>query len=130
MYLKPSLEPRLSVPDFVSQLWRKIAPKLRDKIRNGKPGFKAISNQSMSAFVQSYSQSQARLMFVATLGMDNFDCTKMNAHFKKFTACLREGLIHEWKQALLAPPLPLMSLNNSRFCSPHNSSAAFLSTAM
>ena len=44
-------------------------------------------------------------MFVTTLGMDNFDCTKMNAHFKKFTACLREGLIHEWKQALLAPPL-------------------------
>ena len=60
-------------------------------------------------------------MFVTTLGMDNFDCTKMNAHFKKFTACLREGLIHEWKQALLAPPLPLMSLNNSRLCStsPH-----------
>ena len=41
----------------------------------------------------------ARLMFVATLGMDNFDCTKMSAHFKKFTACLWEGLIHEWKQA-------------------------------
>ena len=38
-----SLEPRLSVPDFVSQLWRKIdfSPKLRDKIRNGKPGFEA-----------------------------------------------------------------------------------------
>ena len=45
-------------------------------------------------------------MFVTTLGMDNFDCTKMIAHFKKFTACLREGLIHEWKQALLAPPPP------------------------
>ena len=53
-----SLEPRLSVPDFVSQLWRKIfskaarqnflqscetkfSPKLRDKIRNEKPGFEA-----------------------------------------------------------------------------------------
>ena len=64
----------------------------------------------MPAFVQSYSQSQARLMFATTLGMDNFDCTKMNAHFPKFTACLREGLIHEWKQALLAPPLPLILL--------------------
>ena len=45
---------RLSVPDFVSQLWRKIgffskaarqnpdfAPKLRDKIRNGEPGNEA-----------------------------------------------------------------------------------------
>ena len=58
-------------------------------------------------------------MFVTTLGMDNFDCTKMNAHFKKFTACLREGLIHEWKQALLAPPLPFMLLSNSRLCSTH-----------
>ena len=65
-----------------------------------------ISNQSMPAFVQSYSQSRARLMFVTTLGMGNFDCTKMNAHFK-FTACLQKGLIQEWKQALLAPPLPL-----------------------
>ena len=52
------------------------------------------------------SESQARLMFVTTFGMDNFDCTKMNAHFQKFTACLREELIHKWKQALLAhlPP--------------------------
>ena len=81
----------------------------------------------MPAFVQSYSQSQARLTFVATLGMDNFDCTKMNAHFQKFTACLREGLIHEWKQALLAPPLPLMSLNNSRFCSTHTTTTLQLS---
>ena len=37
-------------------------------------------------------------MFVTTLGMDNFDCTKVNAHLKKFTACLREWLIHKWKQ--------------------------------
>ena len=28
-------------------------------------------------------------MFVTTLEMDNFDCTKMNACFQKFTACLR-----------------------------------------
>ena len=58
----------------------------------------------MPAFVQTYSQTRARLMFVTTLEMDNFDCTKMNARFQKFTACLWEGLIHEWKQALLAPP--------------------------
>ena len=74
----------------------------------------------MQAFVQTYSQTRARLMFVTTLEMDNFDCTKMNARFQKFTACLQEGLIHEWKQALLAPPLPLMSLNNSRLCSTHS----------
>ena len=87
-----------------------------------------IPSPSLMSF-QSYSQSQARLMFVTTLGMDNFDCTKMNAHFKKFIRCLREGLIHEWKQPLLAPPLPLMSLNNSRLCSTHNhSSISFLST--
>ena len=56
-------------------------------------------------------------MFVTTLGMDNFDCTKMNAHFQKFTACLSEGLIHEWKHAFPAPPFPLMSVNNSWLCS-------------
>ena len=32
-----SLEPRLSVPDFVLRLWRKIG----EKIQNGEPGFKA-----------------------------------------------------------------------------------------
>ena len=35
MYMQCSLEPRLSVPDFVSQL---------DKIRNGKPGFETTGN--------------------------------------------------------------------------------------
>ena len=49
-YGNDSLEPKLSVPDLVPQLWRKIdfspklrdfSPKLRDKIRNGKPGFEA-----------------------------------------------------------------------------------------
>ena len=58
-----------------------------------------------------------KLMFVTTLEMDNFDCTKMNAHFKKFTASMRERLIYEWKHTFLAPPLPLMSVNNSRLCS-------------
>ena len=33
--------------------------------------------------------------FSTALKMDNFDCAKINAHFKKFTACLREGLIHD-----------------------------------
>ena len=38
-----SLEPRLSIPDFVLQLWRKIdfSPKLRNKIWNGEPWFEA-----------------------------------------------------------------------------------------
>ena len=83
----------------------------------------------MLAFVHTYSQTRARLMFVTTLEMDNFDCTKMNAPFQKFTACLREGLIHKWKQALLAPPLPLMSLNNSRLCSTHKHSSTSSSTS-
>ena len=29
------------------------------------------------------------------LKMDNLDCTKIDAHFKKFKACIWEGLIHE-----------------------------------
>lgn len=89
-----------------------------------------VSDQSRPAFVQSHSQSQAMLAFVTALGMDKFDCTKINAHFKKFTACLWEGLIHEWKHALLAPPLPLMPVNNSRFCSTHNHSSPLLYTAV
>ena len=41
-------EPRLSIPNFASQLWGKIdfSPKLQDKIRNEKPGFEATSSSS------------------------------------------------------------------------------------
>ena len=53
-------------------------------------------------FMPTIVQSQARLMLITTLKMDNFDCTGMNAHF---TACLWEGLIHKWNHTLLAPPL-------------------------
>ena len=48
-----------------------------DHLKYDSPNHQCISNQSVPAFVQSFSQSQARLMFVSTLGMDNFDCTKM-----------------------------------------------------
>ena len=47
-------------------------------------------------------------MFVTTLGIDNFHCTKMNAHFKYSQLIYGRGSIHEWKQVLLAPPLPLI----------------------
>ena len=52
--------------------------------------------------------------------MDKLDRTKINAHFKKFTACLWKGLIHEWYHTLLAPPLPLILVNNSQLCSTHS----------
>ena len=39
-----SLEPRLSIPDFVSQL----SPMLQDQFRNGKPGFEAICSLHLS----------------------------------------------------------------------------------
>ena len=49
-----SLKPSLSVPNFVSQLWRKM---LRDKIRNGKPGFEAsIYVHPLSSLLSSFSQ--------------------------------------------------------------------------
>ena len=35
----PSLAPRVSIPDFVSQLWRNF------EIQNGKPGFEASPTQ-------------------------------------------------------------------------------------
>ena len=51
-----SLKPKLSVPDFVSKLWRKIRffPKLRDKIQNGKPGFEATKMQHFQLPVQAW----------------------------------------------------------------------------
>ena len=45
-------------------------------------------------------------MFVTNLGMNNFDCTKMNTHFEKFTAGLWEGLIYEWKEVNTRPNSP------------------------
>ena len=42
-------------------------------------------------------------MFVTALEIDNLDYTKINAQFKKFTACLQEGLIYKWKHTVLAP---------------------------
>ena len=82
------------------------------------------TNVSQVNLSRLLSQSQPRFMFVTTLEIDNFDCTKMNAHF---TACLWEGLIHEWKHnTLLVPPLPLMSVKNSRLCSTHNHCSALL----
>ena len=53
----------------------------------------------MLAFAQSYSQSQARLMFATTLEVDNFDCTKINVlcelqvfMIKRFVVVLPEYL--------------------------------------
>ena len=46
--------------------------------------------------------------------------TKINAHFKTFIAFLWEGLILEWKHTLLAPPLPLMSVNHSQIYATHS----------
>ena len=67
-------------------------------------------------------------MFVNCSWNGQFDSTKINAH-KKFTACLREGLIHEWKPTLLAPPQPpLLSVNNSQLCSTHSHRWYLLST--
>ena len=43
-------------------------------------------------------------MFVTTLGMDNFDCTKMNAHFEKFTAYFSTGGAHSRVEASSTSP--------------------------
>ena len=55
------------------------------------------------------------------LGLHQNDCT-----FKKCTACLREGLIHEWKQALLAPPSPLMLVKKTHSSGPHTATVDIL----
>ena len=69
------------------------------------PNHQHVSDQSRPAFVQSHSQSQTMLTFVTALEMDNFDCTKINAHFKN--SQLVCGMGYKWKHTLLAPPFPL-----------------------
>ena len=71
-------------------------------------------NQCMLPIVQSHCQSHAWLMFAITLEMNNFDCQKINEHFRKFTACLLEELIH--KVYIASPTFPPY-VNNSQFCS-------------
>ena len=76
----------------------------------------------MPAFVQSYSQSQAKLMFATTqswngqLWLYQNECTFSRIH------SLSMGGAHSRVEASIASPtfLSLMSLNNSRLCSTHN----------
>ena len=43
-------------------------------------------------------------MFVTSLGMDNFDCTKMNAHFKKNSQLVYGGGAHSRVEASITSP--------------------------
>ena len=81
-----SLQPRVSVPLNSQPVAYTVGSILTINVSQ--------INLCQPAFGESHSQSQARLMFVTTLGMDNFDCIKMNAHFKKFRACLLD--IYPW----------------------------------
>ena len=71
----------------------------------------------MPAFVQSHPDSQARLMFVITLGIS--DCPKINTDSKKFTAFL--GGAHSREEESTASPtsLPYVGKIKSRLCSTH-----------
>ena len=60
------------------------------------------------------------------LGLYQNQCTFQ----KNPTVCLWKGLIHERKLTLLAPPLPLMSVNNSQLCSTHSHHWNILSAAL
>ena len=61
----------------------------------------------MPAFGQSYYQSQAWLMFVTTLGMDNFDYTKMIAHLKKIHSLSTGGAHSRAEASITSPTFPL-----------------------
>ena len=45
-------------------------------------------------------------MFVTTLGMDNFDCTKMNAHFKKIHSLFTGGAHSRVQASITSPTFP------------------------
>ena len=56
-------------------------------------------------------------MFVTTLGMDNFDSTKMITFSQLVYG--RGSFTSAWKQALLAPPSPLMLVKKTHSSVPH-----------
>ena len=64
----------------------------------------------------------------ARLSVSTFMTTRKSCVRRKISAP-NSIWLNEWKQGLLAPLLPLMSINNSRLCSTYNHSSAFLSTA-
>ena len=57
---------RLSVLDFVLQLWR-FSPKLQDKIRNGEPGFEANAESSFCCDNTGYQCVYHRSMITKSL---------------------------------------------------------------
>ena len=52
------------------------------------------------------TQTYQAVAVKTALKVDNLDCTKINVHFKIFTACLLEGLIYECQHTLLGPTSP------------------------
>ena len=68
--------------------------------------------EARPAIVQSYSQIQARVRFVTSLKMDNFNCLKMMQISKNSQLVYDIGGAHSLVEAytLLVPPLPLMSV--------------------
>ena len=60
------------------------------------------------------------LTFVTALEMDNFDCTKINAHFKN--SQLVWGMGYKWKHKIASPTFPpfFMPVNNSWLCSTYD----------
>ena len=67
-----NLEPRLSIPDFVSQLWN-FSPKLRDKIWNRKPGFKARVALYCSVLLQPFLVGKAVVPLQRWLAAPSFN---------------------------------------------------------
>ena len=57
-------------------------------------------------------------MFVTTLGTDNLDCTKMNAHFKKIH-CLSRGGVHSPVEVSITSPTSALILLKTHGSVPH-----------
>ena len=67
-------------------------------------------------------------MFVTTLGMENFDCTKMNAHFKKIHS-LSTGGTHSQVEASITSPTSAPDLAKQLTALFHTHCSAFFFTA-
>ena len=70
LYSYPSLKPRLSVPDFVSQDWRKKSPKLQDEILSRKSRFEATHTSPSPPLPIQYPLILTELCTVVTLALN------------------------------------------------------------
>ena len=92
------------------------------------PPAKSVACEARPAIVQSYSQIQARVRFVTSLKMDNFNCLKMMQISKNSQLVYDIGGAHSLVEAYIASPTssPYVGIKTTQLYSTQNHCSAFL----